>query len=147
MAVPNNDTFNFEDVTNEIYGDTAAGRNLDDAHDTTSGTDADINLYDPEYIGDQNTLYNFRNYGGGTLNLTAASASVSCSDETLLYSVISSNTNTPPAINDNFVVDMGSGTTDTFVGGNSFYNYLYNGTFYSIRIDNSGVISQIPTPC
>ena len=143
MAVPNTTTFTFQDVTNEIYGDTNTGRNLLAAHNT----DADINLYDPEYIGDQNTLYNFRNYGGGILNLTAASASVSCSDETLLYSVISSNTNTTPVVGDSFIVDMGSGTTDTFVGGNSFYNYLYNGTFYSIRIDNSGVISLTPTPC
>lgn len=141
MAVPDTTTFTFQDVTNEIYGDTNTGRNLLAAHNT----DADINLYDPEYIGDQNTLYNFRNYGGGILNLTAGNAS--CSTTTLLYSVISDNQNTPPAIGDSFVVDMGSGTSDTFVGGNLFYNYLYNGSFYLIRIDNSGVISETPTPC
>ncbi len=145
MAVPNTTTFTFQDVTNVIYGDTAAGRNLDDAHDTTSGTDADINLYDPEYIGDQNTLYNFRNYGGGILNLTAASSG--CSDETLYYSVRSDNQNTPPVVNDSFEVYMGgaSGVTNTFIGGGLFYNYLYNGSFYRIAINNSGEITTVQT--
>ena len=144
MAVPDNDTFNFQNVTNEIYGDTAAGRNLNDAHDTTSGTDADINLYDPTYIGDQNTLYNFRNYGGGNLNLTATSTS--CTDETLIYSVVSSNQNTAPVIGDIFEVDMDDGgDTAPFVGSGLFYNYLYNGSFYRIAINNSGVITNVQT--
>ena len=108
-------------------------------------SDADQNLFDPEYVGIKDNLANFRNYGCGTLNLTAAGSV--CQTTTLLYSVISSNQNTPPVIGDSFDVDMGSGTSDTFVGGNSFYNYLYNGSFYLIRINNSGVISETPTPC
>jgi len=144
MAVPDNDTFNFENVTNVIYGDTAVGRNLDDAHNTTSGTDADINLYDPTYIGNQNTLYNFRNYGGGDLNLTAASSG--CSDETLYYSVKSDNQNTSPELGDIFKVDMNEGgDSDIFIGGGLYYNYLYNGSFFRIEISNSGVVTNVQT--
>ena len=130
--------FSLQNVTNVIYGDIASGRNLDDAHN-----DADINLYDPEYIGGQNTLYNFRNYGCGTLNLTAASSG--CSDETLYYSVKSDNQNTSPEVGDSFEVDMGSGTTDTFIGGGLYYNYLFNGSFYRIEINNSGEVTNVQT--
>ena len=147
MAVPNNDTFNFEDVTNEIYGDTAAGRNLNDAHNTTSGTDADINLYDPDYIGDQDTLYNFRNYGGGNLNLSATGGG--CSSP-FLYSVRSNNVNLPPAVGDIIEVYMGEtgGASDTFVGTGDSYRFLYNGTDSEVvEIDSSGEITTIVTPC
>ena len=108
-------------------------------------SDADQNLFDPEYVGNKDNLANFRNYGCGILNLTAGNAS--CSTTTLLYSVISSNQNTVPALGDSFEVDMGSGTSDTFVGGGLKYNYIYNGTYYPIRISNSGSITELFTPC
>ena len=105
-------------------------------------TESDVNLWDPEHEGGKNNLANFRNYGCGILNLTAASSG--CSDETLYYSVKSDNQNTPPAIDDSFVVDMG-GATNTFIGGGLFYNYLYNGSFYRIAINNSGEITTVQT--
>jgi hypothetical protein len=130
-------SFSLQDVVDKVNPST------DDL--ATCITESDVNLWDPEYEGGKNNLANFRNYGCGTLNLTAASSG--CSDETLYYSVKSDNQNTSPEVGDSFEVDMGSGTTNTFIGNNSFYNYLYNGSFYRIRIDNSGVISQLPTPC
>jgi len=106
-------------------------------------SDADQNLFDPEYVGNKDNLANFRNYGCGILNLTAASSG--CSDETLYYSVKSDNQNTSPQVNDSFEVDMGSGSTNTFIGGGLFYNYLYNGSFYRIAINNSGVVTTVQT--
>ncbi len=38
MAVPNTNTFSFQDVTMEIYGDTATGRNLSQAFTDATGT-------------------------------------------------------------------------------------------------------------
>ena len=126
--------FSLQDVVDVVNPTT------DDLIDCFS--DADQNLFDPEYVGIKDNLANFRNYGCGILNLTAASTG--CSDETLYYSVKSDNQNTPPAINDSFVVDMG-GTTNTFIGGGLFYNYLYNGSFYRIAISNSGVVTTVQT--
>lgn len=105
-------------------------------------TESDVNLWDPEHEGGKNNLANFRNYGCGTLNLTAASSG--CSDETLYYSVRSDNQNTQPVVGDSFIVDMG-GATNTFIGGGLFYNYLYNGSFYRIAINNSGEITTVQT--
>jgi hypothetical protein len=79
MSVPNTNTFTFQDVTQELYGDTASGRNL-----LTSFTDAVSDYFDPTY-GDKDTLPNslleFINYTlvssptnipyyGGTSSLT-----------------------------------------------------------------------------
>jgi len=60
MAVPNTTNFTLQDVTTEIYGDTAANRNLNqcftDATGTFDGT------YNPNSNGTSNNLLNFRNY-------------------------------------------------------------------------------------
>ena len=58
MSVPNNTTFNLQDVTTEIYGDTNSGRNLDDCFD-----DAALNKFDINFRGNLDRLLNFRNYG------------------------------------------------------------------------------------
>ena len=58
MSVPNNTTFNLQQVTTEIYGDTNSGRNLDDCFD-----DAALNKFDISYRGNLDSLLNFRNYG------------------------------------------------------------------------------------
>tara|TARA_R110000744_G_C18906139_1_gene509910 strand:+ start:66 stop:482 length:417 start_codon:yes stop_codon:yes gene_type:complete len=130
-------SFSLQDVVDKVNPST------DDL--VTCIAESDVNLWDPEYEGGKNNLANFRNYGCGILNLTAGNAS--CSTTTLLYSVISSNQNTVPGIGDSFEVDMGSGTTNTFVGNALKYNYIYNGTFYPIRISNSGLITELFTPC
>ena len=69
MAVPNTTNFTLQDVTTEIYGDTAADRNLSqcftDATGTFDGT------YNPNSNGTSNNLLNFRNYNhnpGNQLN-------------------------------------------------------------------------------
>ena len=56
MSVPNTSTFGLTDVTVEIYGDIAAGRNLRQCFVDATGT------FDPAYVGSKNSLYNFRNY-------------------------------------------------------------------------------------
>jgi hypothetical protein len=56
MSVPNTDTFSFQDVTTEIYGDTSAGRNLTQAFADATG------VFDSSYAGSKNNLLNFRNY-------------------------------------------------------------------------------------
>ena len=58
MSVPNNTTFNLQNVTNEIYGDTNSGRNLNACFN-----DAALNKFDISYRGDLDSLLNFRNYG------------------------------------------------------------------------------------
>ena len=58
MSVPNNTTFNLQQVTTEIYGDTNSGRNLVDCFD-----DAALNKFDISYRGNLDSLLNFRNYG------------------------------------------------------------------------------------
>ena len=58
MSVPNNTTFNLQDVTTEIYGDTNSGRNLDDCFD-----DAALNKFDISFRGNLDRLLNFQNYG------------------------------------------------------------------------------------
>lgn len=45
------------DVTTEIYGDTANGRNLAACFADATG------IFDPIYKGSKNSLLNFRNYG------------------------------------------------------------------------------------
>lgn len=56
MAVPNTNTFSFQDVCTEIYGYYAAAMNLSQAF-----TDA-IGTFDPTYVGSKNGLLCFRNY-------------------------------------------------------------------------------------
>ena len=56
MSVPNTSTFGLTDVTVEIYGDIAAGRNLRQCFVDATGT------FDPNYVGSKNSLLNFRNY-------------------------------------------------------------------------------------
>ena len=58
MSVPNNTTFNLQNVTTEIYGDTNSGRNLDDCFD-----DAALNKFDINFRGNLDRLLNFQNYG------------------------------------------------------------------------------------
>jgi len=61
MAVPNTTTFNFWNVSDEIYGDHASGRNLDSAF-----TDSNAAYFDSTYGSktmSPKTLYGFRNYG------------------------------------------------------------------------------------
>jgi len=54
--VPNTSTFTFQDVTNAVYNDTAAGRNLSSAFTDATGT------FDATYQGSKNQLDDFRNY-------------------------------------------------------------------------------------
>lgn len=56
MSVPNTNSFSFQDVTTEIYGDTTSGRNLSQAFTDATG------VFDPTYEGSKNNLLNFRNY-------------------------------------------------------------------------------------
>ena len=58
MSVPNNTTFNLQQVTTEIYGDTNSGRNLEDCFN-----DAALNKFDINFRGNLDRLLNFRNYG------------------------------------------------------------------------------------
>ena len=57
-SVPNTTTFNFQNVTSAVYGDTASGRNL-----SASFTNANNSFFNPTYVGSKDRLYNFRDYG------------------------------------------------------------------------------------
>jgi len=61
MGVPNTTTFTFQDVTTEIYGDTAANRNLSQCF-TDSIAGGFDSTYNPNSDGTNNNLLNFRNY-------------------------------------------------------------------------------------
>jgi hypothetical protein len=54
--VPNTTTFTLQNVTQAVYNDTAAGRNLTQAFTDATGT------FDPLYVGTKTNLLNFRNY-------------------------------------------------------------------------------------
>jgi hypothetical protein len=56
MSVPDTNTFSLQDITTEIYGDTAAGRNLVSCFADATGT------FDPSYAGSKDRMSNFRNY-------------------------------------------------------------------------------------
>ena len=58
MSVPNTTTFNLQQVTTEIYGDTNSGRNLNACFN-----DAALNKFDINYRGNLDRLLNFQNYG------------------------------------------------------------------------------------
>lgn len=62
MAVPDTTTFTLQDVTTELYGDTAAGRNLSSCFADAVAGSFDSN-YNPNADGTNNNLLNFRNYG------------------------------------------------------------------------------------
>lgn len=61
MAVPNTNTFSFQDVCTEIYGYHSAGMNLPQAF-----TDA-IGIFDSRHVGSKNGLLCFRNYVHSTI--------------------------------------------------------------------------------
>lgn len=63
MSVPNTTTFGLTDVTVEIYGDIAAGRNLRQCFIDATG------VFDPNYVGSKDNLLNFRNYSKSTMNI------------------------------------------------------------------------------
>lgn len=65
MSVPNTDKFGMTDVTVEIYGDIAAGRNLRQAFIDTNG----VGEFDTNYVGSKDNLLNFRNYAKTTMNI------------------------------------------------------------------------------
>ena len=61
MAVPDTNTFNLRDVTDEFgLGD---GDSLQDCFNDSSAGDFDSD-YNPNFFGTSNNLLNFRNYGG-----------------------------------------------------------------------------------
>lgn len=130
--------FSLQDVVNVISPTT------NDLSDCIA--DSDPNLFDPEYVGNKDSLFNFRNYGCGTLNLSVSGGG--CSG-TYIYSVISSNANNAPQVGDTIEVDMGQGGgSDTFVGDGNLYRFLYNGsTSQLVRIDSSGEITAIGSAC
>ena len=82
MSVPDNTTFNFQDVSTEIYGDVNAGRNL-----VSAFADAISWKFDPAYSGSKNSLYNFRNYGTGTTT-TSTSSSTTTTTTTLPLEIL-----------------------------------------------------------
>lgn len=63
MSVPNTSTFGLTDVTVEIYGDIAAGRNLRQCFVDATG------VFDSNYVGSKDNLLNFRNYSKSTMNI------------------------------------------------------------------------------
>lgn len=84
MGVPNNDTFNLQDVCDEIYGNHVAGRNLSDCF-----TSAIAARFDPAYSGSKNSLLNFRNYHlpviQATVNLVHINATTTKLDVSVTY--------------------------------------------------------------
>lgn len=63
MAVPDTTDFTLQDVTTEIFGDTAAGRSL-----TSCFASAVSSGFDSLYSGAKDRLSNFRNYGVWSIN-------------------------------------------------------------------------------
>lgn len=55
MAVPNTNTFSQRDVVTEIYAD-SSNRSLTELFSAANG------IFDSNYVGSKNSLYNFRNY-------------------------------------------------------------------------------------
>lgn len=126
MAVPNTNTFSFQDVTMEIYGDTATGRNLSQAFTDATGT------LDQTYEGNHDRQTNFRNYSHipNEIALYLDSMVISTPDYELNWSFEIWN----GTVSDyNYVVRY-----QNITQGSSYYQ-LYSSTSYANT--KSGVIS------
>lgn len=63
MAVPNTTTFNLQNVTTAVHGDTAAARNLSSAFSASIDP-----AFNATYKGSKNQLYNFRDYNSSRID-------------------------------------------------------------------------------
>lgn len=146
MSVPNTYTFGLQDVTTELYNDIAPGRNL-----SSCFSDA-IGIFDANYVGNKDNLYNFRDYNNNFANIssgwiTAYDVASSLYDITVNYTVsgyaytigICYGTTPHPTIANNRAI-ISSGTSPVSVhyqtggtGGGPYYantKFLSNGTYY-----------------
>jgi len=83
MSVPNTITFSLQDVTKEVFGSTVVTGDLQSCFTNATG------IFDSNYVGNKNSLLNFRNYNRNALtyfsyaivdhtNNTDASGDLSC---------------------------------------------------------------------
>ena len=150
MAIPDNDTFSLQDVAD--YPDFSK-QNPNDLIACFSAANVNGNLFDPNYEGDRDELYNFRNYDGPWVGrlMTVANVTTSSSNS---WSSRSNAVSSDLIGHDVKVVwKYTSGSTwssDFQIGGNltlfgtTFDLDTYSGTpFQTTRVDTSSYSNAV----
>ena len=119
--VPDTTTFNLQNVSDSVYGDHSAGRSLSAAFSSAIG------VFDVNYRGSNDQLYNFRNYNNDSYGLYGAGYVNGHTNQTtkVLFANGSTSNGTNLATIRRACAAAGS-TTFGLIGGGATFSTLYN---------------------